>query len=200
MCIFALKKGLHTMTLELNQVLIANEAQTFSLLARTGQLTCLTGGNAERRTRWLLAMMGFEPVRQGYISIEGEPLTTSTTDTFRRLIAYAPKRLESLGEVYSYEPPTVQDIFLLKANREQPISNGILGEEMRSIATAATDHSSVRLLAVASLLNKPILLVDTPLPAATAYLRQQAAKGKVVIVATNEKELLAESDNIAELT
>lgn len=187
------------MTLELNQVLIEDEAQTFSMLAEAGQMTCLTGGTTERRTRWLLAMMGFVPALQGYINIDGEPLTEQTVDDFRQLIAYAPRELKAEGEVKTYEPPSVQDIFLLHANREVPISNGILGEEMRRIATVP-DNNSVRLLAVAILLNKPILLVDSPIAAAAGHLQQQARNGKIVVVASDRPEIVAASNNIVELT
>ena len=63
------------MMLELNEVLVEGEPQTLSLMAKASEMTCLTGGSAERRTRWLLAMLGFQSVTHGYISIDGEPLT-----------------------------------------------------------------------------------------------------------------------------
>ena len=50
------------MTFELNQVVIDGEEHTFSFIAQTGQMICITGGTAERRQRWLLAMMGFLPI------------------------------------------------------------------------------------------------------------------------------------------
>lgn len=187
------------MTFELNQVLIEGEAQTFSMMARTGQLTCLTGGTPERRTRWLLTMQGFLPISQGYVCIDGEPLTTSTASDFHQLIAYAPKRLVPTGEVHSYEPPSIQDVFMLRANRNIPISNGILGEEMRRIAPQTSD-GSVQLLAVAALLGKPILLVDTPMVLAASYLQSQARKGKIVIVASDRQEIISASDSVVELS
>lgn len=186
------------MTLELNLVLIDGETQPFSLMADTGMLTCITGGTSVRRTRWLQTMMGFQPVREGFVCIDGEPLTVRSTPFFRQLIAYAPDQLEVASEVHKFEPPSVQDIFQLQANRKLPISNGLLGEEMRRI-DAHGDSGKVRLLAVATLLNKPIMLIDSPIPSAASYLQVQARKGKVVVVASDEKELLAVSDNIVEL-
>lgn len=187
------------MTFELNQVLIEGEKETFSLIAHDGQLTCITGGNARRRKSWLLAMMGFLPVRQGYISIDGEPLTEQAAPVFRQLIAYAPERLEATGLQGKYEAPSVQEVFHLRSNRNQSISNGILGQEMRRIA-ADTSHPSVRLLAVAGLLGKPILLADSPLACAAGYLRQTAAAGKVVVVTSTEPQILEASNSIVELT
>lgn len=186
------------MTLELNNVLIEGETKPLSLMAHTGKMTCMTGGSCERRTRWLLAMMGFLPVQEGFICIDGEPLNVRTTPDFRSLMAYAPAQLGVASEVYRYEPPSVQDVFQLKANRRLPISNGLLGEEMRRI-DAQGDRDRVQLIAVATLLEKPIMLIDSPIPTAASYLQQQARKGKVVLVASGDREILAASDNIVEL-
>lgn len=173
------------MILELNEVLLEGEPHTLSLMAKTGQLTCLTGGTPARRLRWLRAMQGFERICNGFISIDGEPLTPRSASVFRQLIAYAPQSLPPVGEVDVLPPPSVQDIFNLKANRERPISNGILAEEMRRIAGQQTnDDPRTKLLAVAVLLGKPILLVDTPSDKALPYLLGQATTGKAVIVAT----------------
>ncbi len=197
------------MILELNQVLIEGEARTLSMIAETGRMTCITGGTAERRSRWLLALLGFEPVCQGYVSIDGEPLTARTADDFRSQMSYSPRMLSAIGEVHVYEPPSVQDVFHLAANRDLPISNGILAEEMRRIMAHGLSDGAplpesevgrVRLLAVASLLSKPIMLVDTPPDFSASYLHRQAAGGKLVVVASVDKALLAASDVVVELT
>lgn len=184
--------------LELNQVLLEGERQTLSLMAFAGEVTTLTGGSAEHLSRWLAAVMGFATVLNGYISIDGEPLSSRSAPVFRRLMAYAPARLVRLGEVKFYEPPTVQDIFGLQVNRELPISNGILGEEIRKIGVDPSDER-VQLIAVASLLNKPVLLIDNPPVGAMGYLRQLAVKGRVVLLTSNEREVLAASDKVVEV-
>lgn len=186
------------MTLELNEVLLEGEPRTLSLMAKEGRVTCLTGGTEERLTRYLWAMMGFGMVKNGYVSIEGEPLTTSSASILRRMMAFAPARLSSLGEIRSYEPPTVQDVFNLRINRSLPISNGILAEEVRRVAPE-TDDERVQLLAVASLLNRPLLLVDNPLPSSLAYLRGKAAEGRTVIIASRNKNVVFGSDVFFEI-
>ena len=186
------------MILELNEVLLKGEPHTLSLIARTGQLACLAGGTPARRLRWLRAIQGFECVSNGFISIDGEPLSPRSLPVFRQLIAYAPQSLLPVGEVDVLPPPSVQDIFHLKANRERPISNGILTEEMRRIAGEhAADDPRTRLLAVAVLLNKPILLVDSPSVEALPYLLEQAAKGKAVIAATDAPAYQEAADSLA---
>ena len=187
------------MMLELNNVLLEGEPQVLSLMAEDGQVTCLTGGTEARRTRWLHAILGFEPVKSGYICIDGEPLEDNSVESFRQLMAFAPSRLVATGEVRTYEAPSVQDVFNLQANREQPISNGILSEEIRKIQAETPADGRAKLLAVAVLLNKHILLADNPLPASAAYLQNYARQGHVVVITSNASELINISDVLIEL-
>ena len=168
------------MILELNDVLTENESHTLSFMANSGELMCITGGTAASRTR------------------DGEPLTERTAQSFRELMAYAPERLTTLGEVTKYEPPTVQDVFSLKANRDIPISNGILGEEMRRTGADVSDER-VQLLAVAVLLDKKILLVDNPPKETSGYLKNLAKQGKVVVVTSDEDEIISAADQVVEI-
>ncbi len=182
--------------LEFNEVLLRGEERTLSLMAPDGQLTCLTGGTPLRRSRCLDAMMGFEPVRVGFVSIDGEPLTPKTAGMLRSLMGYVPQRLSTEGSIVSYEPPTVQDVFRLRANRHLPISNGILAEEMRRTGLPGDEG---RWLAVAVLLARPILIVDHPSPLAADYLRRQAREGHTVVTATDEPQLIEVADNVFEI-
>ncbi|MCK8623729.1 ATP-binding cassette domain-containing protein [Prevotella sp. E13-27] len=186
------------MILELNDVLTENESHTLSFMASSGELMCITGGTAASRTRWLLAIQGFSHISHGYVCIDGEPLTERTAQSFRELMAYAPERLTTLGEVTKYEPPTVQDVFSLKANRDIPISNGILGEEMRRTGADVSD-GRVQLLAVAVLLDKKILLVDNPPKETSGYLKNLAKQGKVVVVTSDEDEIISAADQVVEI-
>lgn len=185
--------------LELNDVLIRGELTTLSLMAHEGELTCLTRCGASPAASpccWLHAIMGFEPVVAGYVSIDGEPLTPRSAFAMRRMMAFVPASLDTVGEVVSYEPPSVQDIFALKANRQLSISNGLLAEEMRK--TGLTGMKA-QLLAVASLLNRHILLVDRPATASLPFLRQQADAGKIVVVASNDPSVISAADNVTEI-
>lgn len=164
------------MILELNNVVFEGSAPAgVSLMAHSGQMTCLQGGGA---SRCLLVMLGLAPVSRGFVSIDAEPLLPETASELRALMAYAPSQLATVGQICPYEPPTVQDVFSLKANRQLPISNGIFTEEVRRAGGA-------ELVAVAGLLNRPVLLCDNPPAAAVDYLSAQAAKGRVVIVASD---------------
>ena len=179
---------------ELNEVLLSDAEHTLTARALDGRLTCFTGGTPYWRSRWLEAVMGFEFPQRGFISIDGEPLTPSTVTELRSLMAYVPALLEDEGEVVVYEAPTVQDVFSLKANRSVPISNGILAEEHRRTGDSGPQG---QLLAVAVLLQKPILLVDSPSAVSVDYLLHQAySEGRTVIVTSDDSAIIEKADSV----
>ena len=176
--------------LEFNQVLIEGERQTLSLIAEKGSVTVLTGVSDEILSLYFQAILGFVNILNGHICIDGEPLTAYSAASFRRQMAYAPSKLRKLGEVVNYEPPSVQDIFSLKVNRSLPISNGILAEEMKKVG-GDSNNDQIQLIAVAALLEKPIMLIENPPVESMPYLRQLAAKDKIVLLTSNDGEVLS---------
>lgn len=183
--------------LELNDVLLEGEPRTLSLMAYEGRLTCLTGGTAAQRSRWLQGMLGFVPAIGGYISIDGEPLTSASAPVFRQMMAYAPCRLCVEGQIRHYEPPTVQDVFALKANADIMVTNGGLNREIKMVGDV--DEEQARWLAVAVLRGKPILLVEEPQVGAVGYLQMQAQKGRIVIVTSQEEAYRQAADKVVEI-
>lgn len=174
--------------LELNDVLLKGEKSTLSLMAAEGQLTCIVGP-----VRWLHAMMGFEPVLAGYISIDGEPLTPQLAATMRRSMAFVPATMADVGEVCVYEAPSADDVLALRANRA--CKNADLQQETKLTGGRG---AQARMLATAVLLGRPMLLVEQPQPAMLPYLRRQAAAGKVVIVTSTDSSIIAGADNVVE--
>ena len=184
--------------LELNDVLIRGEKNTLSLMAHEGQITCLAPAmagvdSAQPLVRWLYAMLGLEPIVTGYVSIDGEPVTATSAPLLRRQMAFVPARLDAVGQVVVYESPTVQDVFALKANREQPITNGILAEEVKRTGTTG---QKAQLLAVGVLLHRSILLVESPDAASMSYLRQQAENGCTIIVSSADDAIASAADQL----
>ena len=175
--------------LELNDVLIRGESHTLSLMARERQITCLVGGS-----QWLYAMLGFEPVVAGFISIDGEPLTPKTAAVLRRQMAFAPRRRDDVGELVRYDAPTADDVFSLRANRQ--CSADALEEE--TALTGATNVQQARLLAIAVMLQRPILLVEEPEPTMLPYLRKLAMSGRIIIVCSTDNSVINAADNVVD--
>jgi hypothetical protein len=78
------------------------------------------------------------------------------------------------------------------------ITKGMLQEEMWRIGSDEADPR-VQLLAVAVLLDRPILLADNPPVAVAPYLKGFARKGKIVLVASDKPEFQNMSDRVVEL-
>ena len=181
---------------ELKDVTIDGSARQLSLMAWEGKLTCLTGGTTWQRRQLLLAILGFVPVASGFISIDGEPLNNHTFSEFRLMTAYVPDQLADVGQINVYRAPTVQQVFALNKNRANPISNGILAEEIKRTGTSGR---KAELLAVGRLLERPVLLVDNPSVSSANYLKDIARTGRVVIVTSDEEAFLKASDTTADI-
>lgn len=185
------------MTIEFNEVVISGEEFTLSLLAYEGRLTCITGGTAARRTRWLHALMGFESPSTGCISVDGEPLTGGCIYHLRRNLAFVPASLDAIGEIVCYEPPTMADMLSLRSNRRLKVGAAELEQEKGR--TGATGQKA-ELLALAVLRHKPVLVVDSPSGTSADYLHRLAEQeGLTLIVASDDAEILGRADSIVEL-
>lgn len=185
------------MTIELNEVLLSGDDEPLSLVAGEGCLTCITGGSRERRSRWLLALMGFERAAAGYVSVDGEPLSGGCIAHLRQQLAYVPESLATVGTLVPYEPPTMADVLALRANRRLGISEADIEAECRR---TGTDGQKAMLLALAVLRRKAVLVVDSPEPASASYLLRTATEGgRTVIVATGDDGIAGMAHSVARL-
>ena len=87
------------MMLELHNVTIGQQIRSLSMALSDGQLVNITGQKGSGKTTLLRALLGFIPVDNGHISIDGELLTPMSAPYFRRQMAYVPQYL-SLPEGY----------------------------------------------------------------------------------------------------
>lgn len=184
------------MTLELNDVFLEGMARTVSMIAEQGQLVCVVGGIMAHRTGLLRAILGFEQPAGGIVSLDGTPLTPLAAPTLRQYMSYVPCAMQSVGSCPVYEAPAASQVFRLKANRDISISDGILAEEERH---TGCQGMAAQLLAVGSLLRRPIVLVDQPPIEAVAYLCSLARQGRLVVVNSLSQTLRASADVVMEL-
>lgn len=181
--------------------------------ASSGEIVCIQGAHSSGKTMLLRAIMGFEPLSEGFISIDGELLNVQSAETFRRLMGYVPQQA-SLPFLSMNHMLT--ELYALKANRSlgtdapnpqrQSTLMQLLGlpdalaEKPLSTLTPAQNYRIT--LAVAAMLNKQILLIDEPasvLDSAAAqmvdnFIHQLASVGTAV-VAVSHDQLFAQSCN-----
>ena len=173
-----------------------------SFSADDGEVVCITGESGCGKTSLLRAILGFIPLHEGHISIDGELLTPAAAGEFRKYMAYVPQDLampmETVGEM-------VKMPFALKANISTPFSKARLMEEWQKLDLAPElyDKKVSELsggqrqrifISTLGLLQKSIVLADEPTSALDAhttalvlnYLKALASKGATVITVSHD--------------
>lgn len=168
------------------------------------------GPSGSGKTTLLNVLLGFRPLDGGHVSVDGEQLTPSSAEEFRKAMAYVPQEAALPVELVSEMAGL---LFGLKINRIVKFSKERLMEEWRRLGLDAGlyDRRVAELsgaewrrvmLSVAGVLARPILLADEPTSMldaeATAltgeYLRRMASAGCAIVVATHDERLAAYCD------
>ena len=179
-------------------------ATNLSFIARDGELTCITGPEGSGKTAFIRTLMGFLPVKAGFVSVDGELLTVRSSHAFRRMMVYLPQTLQMLGhqleEVAPEEPEeadyAVWDALLPKravVEAPAPLSSEAICQLVEKTIREAPD--------------KPIIVADEPTALLTpedterliSLLKAQAAAGKTVLVASRKYQVISIADQVITL-
>ena len=186
---------------------------SFSL--EKGQALSIIGSSGSGKTTLLRAILGFHPLDEGHISIDGELLTPSSAEEFRKHISYIPQELMLPSEWVS---DMVRLPFGLKVNRNIPFSKDLLMAEWRrlelqpelyekKVAELSGGERQRAMLSVSGLLGKAILLLDEPTSAldahsaslVAAYLRLLASRGCSVVAVSHDRAFAEGCDKTVEI-
>ena len=176
----------------------------FEMKLEKGETACIVGQSGCGKTSLLNAVMGFVPLYEGTIKVGGTLLDKSTIDLVRRQIAWIP---QELALPFEWVKEMVSLPFELKVNRSVPFSEerlfmcfDELGLEHELYFKRVNEVSGGQrqriMLAVAALLNKPLIVIDEPTSAldtgstdkVLAFFRRQAEKGAAVLVVSHAKD------------
>ncbi len=179
-------------------------ATNLSFIARDGELTCITGPEGSGKTAFIRTLMGFLPVKAGFVSVDGELLTVRSSHAFRRMMVYLPQTLQMLGhqlEEATQEEPgeadyAVWDALLPKhavVEAPAPLSSEAICQLVEKTIREAPD--------------KPIIVADEPTALLTpedterliSLLKAQAAAGKTVLVASRKYQVISIADQVITL-
>lgn len=180
-----------------------------------GRTACIVGQSGCGKTSLLNAVMGFVPLREGTIKVGDTLLDKSTIDIVRRQIAWIP---QELALPFEWVKEMVALPFDLKINRSAPFSEerlydyfDELGLEHDLYAKRVNEVSGGQrqriMLAVAAMLNKPLIIIDEPTSAldagstdkVLAFFRRQAEKGAAVLAVSHDKDFASGCHYLIEL-
>lgn len=187
----------------------------FEMKLEKGETACIVGQSGCGKTSLLNAVMGFVPLYEGTIKVGGTLLDKSTIDLVRRQIAWIP---QELALPFEWVKEMVSLPFELKVNRSVPFSEerlfmcfDELGLEHELYFKRVNEVSGGQrqriMLAVAALLNKPLIVIDEPTSAldtgstdkVLAFFRRQAEKGAAVLAVSHDKDFVSGCHYLIEL-
>ena len=205
--------------LQIDNACIAFGADTlfsgFCLQLHEGEIACISGQSGRGKTSLLNAILGFVPLKAGSITVNGILLEKGTIDQIRRQVAWIPQELALPSE---WVKEMVQLPFNLKANRNTPFSLDKLfacfdelGLEHELYTKRVNEVSGGQrqriMLAVAAMLNKPLIIIDEPTSALDAgstgkvlsFFRRQAERGTAVLAVSHDKDFASGCHYLIEL-
>ena len=187
----------------------------FEMKLEKGETACIVGQSGCGKTSLLNAVMGFVPLYEGTIKVGGTLLDKSTIDLVRRQIAWIP---QELALPFEWVKEMVSLPFELKVNRSVPffffflfMCFDELGLEHELYFKRVNEVSGGQrqriMLAVAALLNKPLIVIDEPTSAldtgstdkVLAFFRRQAEKGAAVLAVSHDKDFASGCHYLIEL-
>lgn len=180
-----------------------------------GETACIVGQSGCGKTSLLNAVMGFVPLKEGTIKVGDTLLDKSTIDIIRRQIAWIP---QELALPFEWVKEMVALPFDLKVNRSVPFSEERLYEYFddlglehdlytKRVNEVSGGQRQRIMLAVAAMLNKPLIIIDEPTSAldagstdkVLAFFKRQAEKGAAVLAVSHDKDFASGCHYLIEL-
>ena len=175
-----------------------------SFIARDGEVTCVTGPEGSGKTTLIRTLMGFLPVNEGFVSVDGELLTIHSSHAFRQMMVYLPQQIQLLAHqlwVAEPEEPEAEEFAvwnnLMPAANTESTPEPLNAEEIVMLAEQTLKEAA----------DKPIVIADEPTAFLTPeltmrmmeLLRKQAEAGKTVLVTTRKPQVADYADQVIQL-
>lgn len=193
--------------LHINNAAIAYDGRRifsgFHLHLSAGEMACISGPSGCGKSSLLHAVLGFIPLEEGNITINGICMGKGSVDQVRRQIAWIPQELALPIE---WVREMVQLPFGLKANRGTPFSKEVLYDHFEAlglerevyekrVGEISGGQRQRIMIAVAAMMHKPLIVVDEPTSAldadstarVLAFFHQQACRGTTLLAVSHDK-------------
>lgn len=182
----------------------------FNLHLGSGEIASISGPSGCGKTSLLNAVLGFYPLKEGHIYVNGTVLEKGNIDVIRKQIAWIPQELALPLE---WVRDMVQLPFGLKANRNTPFSEAKLfacfqelglNEKLyyKRVNEISGGQRQRMMIAVASMIEKPLIVVDEPTSAldsgctekVLSFFRRQTQKGGSILAVSHDDGFSAGCD------
>lgn len=183
----------------------------FSYTINEAEITCICGGSGSGKTTLLKALMGFIPVHDGNIIVNGIKLNGKNSELVRKNIGWIPQELAlPINKVSDM----VKLPFELKANKNMGFDEHELMENFASLGLEeglynkrvneiSGGQRQRIMLAVTAMLKKKIMILDEPTSALDSdscnrvidFLRRIKNEGTTIVIVSHDKILAQSCDN-----
>lgn len=183
-----------------------------SMHIKKGEMVCISGESGCGKTSLLNAIMGFVPIKSGTITVDGLILCEENIDQIRKRIAWIPQELALPCE---WVTEMVRLPFDLKANRGVHFSKKKLFEAFKElnleeelftkrVSEISGGQRQRIMIAVAALLEKPIIIIDEPTSALDSvsvervlnFFNMLSQKGMTIIAVSHDRVFKLGCDNV----
>ncbi len=179
-------------------------AEGLSFMAKDGQLTCITGAEGVGKTTLLRTLIGFLPVAQGFVSVDGELLTVDSAQAFRSLMIYLPQEMRLLAHQLNQPswPESEADEYavwnqLLPRACQQEQPEPLAPEKIFRLVEKTLSEGRDRRIIIA---DEPAAFLPTDLTLRMLeLLRREAAEGKTVLIASRKPQMIEYANQVIEM-
>lgn len=179
-------------------------AEGLSFMAKDGQLTCITGAEGVGKTTLLRTLIGFLPVAQGFVSVDGELLAVDSAQAFRSLMIYLPQEMRLLAHQLNQPswPESEADEYavwnqLLPRACQQEQPEPLAPEQIFRLVEKTLSEGRDRRIIIA---DEPAAFLPTDLTLRMLeLLRREAAEGKTVLIASRKPQMIEYANQVIEM-
>lgn len=154
------------------------ESTPFSLIINEGEVVNVHGGSGTGKSLILLSILGLHPIATGFITLDGELITTGSAPYFRKMMAYVPQNMP-------------KDEISVKSLCSMLLGDKTIDSELstRSLDELSQEDLQSVMLSIALKMEHKIVLVDDLRPTETNIdlVKQIIAKGAEVILTSRDE-------------
>ena len=182
----------------LNGVEYPATAADINFSVAAGEMLCIYSVQDDYVTAIIHSLLGLQPLKSGFITIDGDVVDISSAAYFRNMFSYVPHDLEMPLE-------KITDVLLSPFEKGNLITKKILKEELDRFGIDGTlldsDYRKLQkhiiqliFIIVAVLRDRPYLIIDKLYSEISAtllmpYLKEYATEGHSVIIISDNEEI-----------